>query len=208
MKSVDFEQESQYFHQDKFRNYLRCPNCQLVFVPSQFHLSAAMEKAEYDKHQNNPQDIGYRTFLSRTVKPLLAQISKQGLGLDFGCGPDPTISEMLKEQGISVKNYDLYYFNKPQLLTKAYDFVVMTEVIEHIAKPQKLLEQLDFLLKANGLLAIMTKRVSSQNAFANWHYKNDPTHICFYSIETFQWIAQKMVWRLEVIDKDVVFFHK
>lgn len=196
------------FHHDSQRIYFRCKYCALVFVPKHFHLSPEAEKAEYDKHQNDPQDNGYRKFLSRTVKPLLAQVPKDAIGLDFGCGPAPTVSVMAKERGVRIDNYDWYYFNKPKLLDKKYDFVVMTEVIEHIVNPKKLLSQLDQLLKADAILAIMTKRVTSPKAFATWHYKNDPTHICFYHEKTFQWISQKMGWKLEIIDNDVVFFTK
>jgi len=84
----------------------------------------------------------------------------------------------------------------------------MTEVIEHIANPQLLLTQLNSILKQAGILAIMTKRVIDQQAFSTWHYKNDPTHICFYSLKTFEWIGRTLNWRLEIIDKDVVFFYK
>ena len=88
------------------------------------------------------------------------------------------------------------------------NFITMTEVIEHIARPSELLPRLDRLLSPGGILAVMTKRTRDLAAFSSWHYKNDPTHICFYSEVTFEWIAQKMSWKLEVIDKDVVFFTK
>ncbi len=210
-----FSAQCDLFHQDKvrascLRDYYRCRTCQLVHVPKNQHLDPEQEKAEYDKHQNNPEDEGYRGFLSRVTKPLFSSLSDNSnvTGLDFGCGPGPGISGMAMEQGIKVSNYDLYYFNHPDLLKRQYDFVTITEVIEHIAQPDPLLKRLDSLLKTGAILAIMTKRVSSQEAFKSWHYKSDPTHICFYSIETFEWIAQKMHWRLEIIDKDVVFFHK
>ncbi|TQV87956.1 class I SAM-dependent methyltransferase [Aliikangiella coralliicola] len=196
------------YHEDKRRAYFQCSSCLLVSVPPEYRLSAENEKAEYDKHQNNPTDNGYRRFLERTVAPLLARVSKGATGLDFGCGPGPTISEMAKEQGFEVQNYDLYYFNQPELLEKRYDFVTMTEVIEHIAKPMPVLTKLNSLLNPSGILAVMTKRVQTPEAFKSWHYKNDPTHICFYSTRTFEWISKKMDWRLEIIDKDVVFFHK
>ena len=202
------EEDLREFHIDKRRSYLQCSECHLVSVPHEHHLSSALEKAEYDKHQNNSEDEGYRRFLARTFTPLVAQIPEKAVGLDYGCGPGPTISEMAKELGILMYNYDLYYFNQPDLLDKQYDFVTMTEVIEHIADPQSLLNRLDSMLKKSGILAIMTKRVQSRDAFAGWHYKNDPTHICFYSIATFEWIARMIGWRLEIIDKDVVFFHK
>jgi len=40
-----------------------------------------------------------------------------------------------------------------------------------------------------GWLGIMTKRVRDQEAFKTWHYKNDPTHIGFFSEATFQWLT-------------------
>ncbi len=198
----------QEFFQDKKRTYLQCETCGIISVPVEYHLSSTDEKAVYDKHQNTPDDPGYRRFLSRTFEPLIARIQDNAIGLDFGCGPGPTISVMAKERGITVHNYDLYYFNQPKLLEKQYNFVTMTEVIEHVANPELLLNQLDLMLKPEGILAIMTKRAIDLQAFKNWHYKNDPTHICFYSLKTFAWIGHKFNWRLEVIDKDVIFFYK
>ena len=198
----------QVYHQDSRRTYLRCSGCGLVKVADQYLLSEKDEKAQYDLHQNDPDDPDYRKFLSRTFDPLMARISQSSVGLDFGCGPGPTISIIAEERGVKVSNYDLYYYNHPEVFQKQYDFVTMTEVIEHIAVPSKLLEQLDLLLKPKAILAIMTKRLVDHDQFMNWHYKNDPTHICFYSIDAFRWMAQKFNWQLEVIDKDVVFFYK
>ena len=198
----------QLFHQDKFRQYMRCENCALVSVPNEFLLSAAAEKAIYDQHENDANDLGYRKFLSRALDPVLARIDNNAKGLDFGCGPGPTISVMAAEQGIAMSNYDLYYFNQPELLAKQYDFVTMTEVIEHVADAKALLAKLDSLLKPGALLLIMTKRVTDVVAFSRWHYKNDLTHINFYATETFEWIAEHYGWELEVLGNDVVLFTK
>ncbi|MCG9697880.1 class I SAM-dependent methyltransferase [Shewanella sp. Isolate11] len=194
------------FHQDEQRAYLICGQCKLVSVPDEYLLSAADEKAFYDHHQNNSEDMGYRRFLGRTWLPLSERLTPEMQGLDFGCGPGPTISVMAAEQGLKMDNYDLYYFHRPALLQRQYDFITMTEVIEHVGDAQSLLQQLHGMLKPQGVLAIMTKRVLDEAAFARWHYKSDQTHIRFYSIDTFQWIADHFQWQLEVIDKDVVFF--
>lgn len=201
-------QQLENYHLDKNRAYLRCCTCGLVSVDDQHLLSAADEKAQYDHHQNDPDDQAYRQFLSRALTPLLAKITEDAEGLDFGCGPGPTLSVMAEEAGIVISNYDLYYYKYSELLNRQYDFVIMTEVIEHIADAEKLLKQLDSLLKADSILAIMTKRVIDREHFTSWHYKNDPTHIRFYSQQTFRWIAAKLNWRLEIIDKDVVFLYK
>nr|WP_237732867.1 class I SAM-dependent methyltransferase [Shewanella schlegeliana] len=198
----------QAFHQDKFREYQRCDNCQLVSVPDSFLLNSEEEKAVYDQHQNNPDDLGYRKFLSRALDPVLERVAQDAEGLDFGCGPGPTISVMAAEKGIKVDNYDLYYCNEPQKLQQQYDFVTITEVIEHVADAQSLVATLDSLLKPGGILVIMTKRAGDLEAFSSWHYKGDPTHIRFYSTATFEWIAQHYGWTLEVLGNDVVLFTK
>ena len=60
------------------------------------------------------------------------------------------------------------------------------------------------MLKPRAYLGIMTKRVIDQQRFATWHYKNDPTHVCFYSVETFQWLANLWQAQLEFIGADVI----
>jgi len=195
------------FHQDKRRQYQRCLVCSLVVVPKQFHLSAEKEKAQYDLHQNNPQDIRYRKFLSRAFEPLVGKLGRGAVGLDFGCGPGPAISVMGAEAGVKIENYDPYYYNNPELLERKYNFITMTEVIEHVSEPGELLSQLAEMMQPGAILAVMTKRIIDQDHFKSWHYKNDLTHICFYSDKTFTWIANEYHWKLEIIDKDVVYLY-
>jgi hypothetical protein len=54
----------------------------------------------------------------------------------------------------------------------------------------------------------MTKRVTSLEAFANWHYKNDPTHISFFCEFTFAFLAKNWETEAEFIGNDVVLFQK
>jgi SAM-dependent methyltransferase len=192
------------FFQDKQRNYLRCDNCKLTFVPKKYFLSEIAEKAEYDLHQNSPQDQGYRKFLSRLLIPLQKLLPPQTHGLDFGSGPGPTLSVMLEELGYKMTIYDKFYANLPERLMQRYDFITATEVFEHLHEPRTTLNQLWQTLKPNGYLGIMTKLVRDHTAFANWHYKNDLTHITFFSHQTFSWLAAQ--WQAEVtfIDNDVI----
>ncbi|MCF1427893.1 MAG: class I SAM-dependent methyltransferase [Shewanella sp.] len=183
-------------------------------VPAVMHLTAEAEKAEYDKHNNQLADAGYQAFLRRTWNPLLAylQQSKRPLaqlhGLDFGCGEGAVLSQMAAQDGVCVVNYDLYYHPDAEVLSRQYDFITLTEVIEHIADAAALMKQLHGLLKPGGVLAVMTKRVLDKDAFSRWHYKNDLTHICFYSDDTFLWLANRLGWRCELTGRDVVLLHK
>ena len=196
------------FHRDQRRAYLQCLDCQLVFVPQGFHLSADQEKAEYDLHENDPQDLGYRSFLNRLAEPLLERLEPRSRGLDFGSGPGPCLSLMLEERGHTVALYDLYYANYPALLEVQYDFITATEVVEHLAKPLLAVEKLWGLVKPGGQLAIMTKLVASPEKFANWHYKTDPTHISFFSVATFEYLGRQWGSAPEFIGADVIIFQK
>ena len=200
--------ESTFFHRDKQREYLRCGQCALVFVPSKSHLSKVDEKSYYDLHQNSPLDSGYRTFLERLSKPLLQQLKPASQGLDFGSGPGPTLSLMLAEAGHRVELYDPFYAPDEGVFTRQYDFITSSEVVEHLQAPGRELTRLWALLKPGGVLAIMTKRVLDEAAFAHWHYKNDPTHIVFFSEQTFHWLGKQ--WQVDAVfhGADVVLFNK
>jgi hypothetical protein len=52
----------------------------------------------------------------------------------------------------------------------------------------------------------MTKRVSNQAAFSHWHYKNDPTHVRFYSEQTMHFVAQTFKREVRFVAADVALF--
>ncbi len=194
------------FHEDKWRAYYRCSNCLLVFVPSEYHLDSVAEKAEYDLHQNSPHDAGYRKFLRRIYDPVLEMMASSGCGLDFGSGPGPTLSKMFEEAGVTMEIYDPIYSPKQSPLEKAYDFVTASEVIEHFRNPADDLERLWSCVKPGGLLGVMTKLALGKSEFENWHYKNDRTHVCFFSQETLTWIAKSWNAKLTLVGEDVAIF--
>lgn len=196
------------YHNDSVREYRYCDVCDIVFVPTRYHLNPTDEKAEYDKHKNSPSDNGYRQFLSRLALPLLADIIPGSTGLDYGCGPGPTLSVMLQEKGHSVALYDKFYAADTDVLQKTYDFVTATEVIEHLSSPYTTLEEIWCLLKPGGVFAAMTKLVIDKESFAKWHYKNDPSHISFYSRRTLYWLAERWQAKLTFVADDAFLMHK
>ncbi|GAA5316606.1 MAG: class I SAM-dependent methyltransferase [Candidatus Pelagadaptatus aseana] len=163
----------------------------MVHVPAADQLSAAEEKAIYDLHDNQVDDPGYRHFLSRLFDPLVTLLPKEANGLDFGCGPGPALAAMFETAGHRVSLYDLFYHPDKQVLTGEYDFITATEVVEHLAEPKQELERLWRLLKPGGVLGIMTKKVKSREAFSRWHYKNDLTHISFFSEQSFDYLCRE-----------------
>ncbi|MCW4149203.1 class I SAM-dependent methyltransferase [Halomonas sp. 18H] len=196
------------YHRDKQRDYLVCGQCSLVFVPAWQHLSAAEEKAVYDLHDNHDADSGYRRFLDRLCTPLRERLPASARGLDFGCGPGPTLSLMLEEAGHRMALYDPFYATDDAVWQCQYDVITATEVFEHLAHPGAEIERLVAHLDAGGWLGVMTKRVRSREAFASWHYIRDPTHVAFFADATFAWLGQRFGLNVELVDADVVLMQK
>ena len=199
---------AQHYCEDKFREYLQCMTCGLVFVPPKYFLSAQDEKIQYNFHENDPADIGYRKFLSRISIPMTEFLKAEAHGLDFGSGPGPTLSLMFDELGYKMEIYDPLYATDESVLDNQYDFITATEVVEHFHNPIQTLNKMWDCLKPGGYLGIMTKLVIDQTAFTSWHYKNDPTHVCFFSTKTFDWLTNH--WQAKIVFKenDVIILHK
>jgi hypothetical protein len=62
------------------------------------------------------------------------------------------------------------------------------------------------MLKPRGLLAVNTQRVP--DTFENWWYHRDPTHVVFYSLNTFLWIAAHLKLSLQRNVGPVFIFRK
>lgn len=197
-----------FYHQDKARTYWHCSTCDLVFVPRQYHLSLADQKAIYDQHQNDPTDPGYQRFLSRFTEALLPHLDDHASGLDYGCGPGPALAQLLRPKHCQLDLYDPIYYPNPEALTRHYDFVTATEVVEHFSDTGKALTHLWARVAPGGWLGIMTKRVSNPDAFKTWHYIRDPTHLSFFSDQTFQWLAHCWQATLHLPAKDVALLQK
>lgn len=55
-------QHTRHYFEDKHREYLQCEQCYLVFVNPDQRLDAETEKAHYDLHENNPEDMAIDVF--------------------------------------------------------------------------------------------------------------------------------------------------
>ena len=196
------------YHQDRARAYWQCGACALVFVPPEARIDSVAEKARYDQHQNDPRDPRYRAFLARLADPLLARVPRGAVGLDFGSGPGPTLGLMLSEGGLRVHHYDVFYAPDPEVWNRRYDFITATEVVEHLHHPRAELARCFSVLAPGGVLAVMTKWVTGQPAFAASRYIRDPTHVCFFSPATCQWIARRWGTTVEFPALDVAFFRR
>lgn len=197
-----------FYHRDNKRQYNICAVCHLVFVSPEFLPSRLQEQQEYALHENSLDDDGYRLFLNRAAEAIADRIQPGMIGLDFGCGPAPLLARMLEERGLVMHTYDPLFCPDDSVLHNTYDIITCTEAIEHFHQPIIEVNQLFRLLRAGGTLLIMTKRVIDVQRFATWHYKNDPTHVCFFSDATFLFLATKHQCDVEFIGNDIVLMQK
>lgn len=199
---------SQKFQRVKGKQYWRCTACQCTFLDPSQRLDLASEKREYDQHQNNIDDPGYLNFLDRLAQPLLEQLPDAADGLDYGCGPCPAMAYLLRRAGHCTTLYDPIYAPDADALSRQYDFVTCSEVVEHFHRPADEFEQLDHLLKPGGWLAVMTTFQTDDQRFSGWHYRRDPTHIVFYRKSTMQAVGERHGWTWSFPAPNVTLFRK
>jgi hypothetical protein len=175
-------------------------------VPISFHVSKDDEKARYEEHNNDADDPGYRQFLERITEPIKEHFQIGASGLDFGCGPTTLLADILKKDGFEMEVFDVFYETDISVLDKKYDFIVSTEVVEHLSNPLREFKRLFSMLESDGVLAVMTRLHDDSIDFKTWHYKNDRTHIGFYSIETFDWLANYLGVNYAQVESDIFIF--
>lgn len=190
------------------KTYLRCGQCWATVMAPECYLSPEKELAVYQLHDNQPEDAGYRRFLSKLSDPLAEKLSAGAVGLDFGCGPGPALAAMFEDAGFTMAIYDPFFAPDSAVLERRYDFITCTEVVEHLHRPAEVFRQLNDLLQPGGWLGIMTCFQTDDDRFASWHYRRDPTHVVFYRRETFAWLAGHFGWQLDIPRKDVVLMRK
>ena len=179
------------FHSEHFR---KCSGCQSVFRSKKYFITREKEQARYEKHNNDITDKKYQDFMSPIVDMVIKNQQLCEKWLDFWAGTGPVVTYMLEQKWFHLKLYDPFFHNYPALLKQKYDFIIATEVVEHFYNPLKEFELLYNLLNQGWKLYIMTNLYSPEIDFWKWYYKNDITHVFFYSEDAFKYIKNHWGW--------------
>jgi len=149
-------------------------------------------------HRNTISNEGYVGMFREKIVKVHQYCTGIRSVLDYGCGPSPVLAELLKREGFSCDVYDIYFF--PAFPDHSYDLVISTEVFEHFRDIKGELQWICQLIKPGGYLAVMTSLHDAVSDFENWWYASDPTHICFFGVRTFEWLAKE--YGFEIIFRD------
>ena len=188
----------------KGSQYLKCSKCKAIMLDQKCYLSKKKEKERYEEHHNDVEDKGYQAFVSPIVTRVLEHYTKDHKGLDFGAGPGPVITKLLRDKGYNIEIYDPFFANNPEKLEEKYDYIVCCEVIEHFYNPAKEFQLLKSLLKPGGTLYLKTSVYNEDIGFESWYYKDDATHVFFYEEETLEWIKEHYKFSNLEISKDII----
>ncbi len=191
----------------KDRSYYKCISCQLIYCDRVNLPDIEAEKSRYRLHQNIIENTGYLSFLIKIIDPLVLFLNSDMIGIDYGCGPSPIISDILQEKGIMCENYDPFFFPvMPKIFD--YDFIISTECFEHFHYPSNDINKIMNILKPGGYLAIMTDTWVSESSMSDWHYLRDFTHVSFYHHKTMLFIAKTQNLSIVYTDSQRVYIFK
>lgn len=185
-------------HPKRKTTYYLCPNCEAIFMDPIHFPTHETELKKYLEHENDLENQGYVNFLENFIDATVVPVLKEGHILDYGSGPNPVLSILLKQRGYNVDIYDPY-FHREIPSNIHFDLITSTEVVEHFHEPLTSFEQMVKLLKPKGYLCILTLfHHNDMQHFEDWFYQRDPTHVIFYRPKTLSVLANLL--NLELIE--------
>lgn len=171
--------------------YYHCKACEYIFKDPKCYQDFSTQKERYNLHENNAEDPGYQAYFQRFLDFTLPLVGTVKTALDFGCGRTSLLATLLEGEGIACDYYDPIYHPSTLNDSKKYEFIVSTEVFEHLHQPEEVFESLVKRLNVGGYLAIQTEFHSNKyETFKKWWYPQDPTHIVFFRAKTFEVLSK------------------
>lgn len=193
------------------KTYHKCSTCRYIFLDEQFYIEEEHEKKHYDKHHNNFESLGYvkmfDDLIDEFIEPYKQDIES---ALDFGCGEGEVLPVLLERRDISCDRYDLFYFPTKVYENKKYNLICSTEVFEHLENPLEMLKKLLLHVETNGYLLLMSAfHPNDDEKFLKWWYIRDITHIGFFDMKTFEYLANTLNLRIvKHNSKNTIMFQK
>ena len=187
-------------------SYDFCPYCGFLSKDESYYLDSENEFKRYLEHNNN-DNIGYISYQEKFYIEIEKFLGNDVL--DYGCGDNHVLANIIKKNNKNVFYYDLYFYPDESFKKHFYDAIILEEVIEHIADPLTLLKYLMKLLKKDGKLIIRTMFIPRDVFDKNWWYLRDSTHISFFDLKTFEYICKLLSMSIIYCnDKDLIILQK
>lgn len=95
-----------------------------------------------------------------------------------------------------ILGYDPFFAPDFTSIKNGADLVLCLEVIEHFEEPRLCIKDLCSKVRRGGYLAIGTQFLTPQINFDKWWYKEDLTHVAFYTIDALLHLLKKFNFEL------------
>ena len=185
--------ETEQWIDNKGKTYHYCSICGIIQLDPTHFLSSAEEQERYLRHNNTPENRGYITYLTNFIDTaVIPYVKPEGEILDFGSGPVPVLSDILTSRGFSTQSYDPFFNDITDWETGSFNAIVAVEVFEHLHHPAKVFPRIQKALKPEGNLILRTLlHEENYKSFMKWWYREDKTHVTFYSEKTIKYICRR-----------------
>jgi len=229
-KNVTFYNKSrdvEYFSTLKLYSYYECRKCEILFLlkpPKKISLIYPKSYYSYNNSKNNLYLILnlFKKFFDTVIfKNILKKIKKKNIYcLDVGGGSGwiskhlllcdsrikkITIVDIANNKNDVFKNNPKINFVKSRIenfkTKNKFDFILLLNLIEHVAEPDKILKKIKNLLNKNGICLVKTPNFDSFNNFLfknlYWGGLHCPRHFIIFNIKGFHILCKKI--KLKII---------
>lgn len=190
---------------------VRCMTCGLVFaIPEGRVKEITQDYVDMEDPEYLKEEKGRRAQAAIVLKKI-AKFKKSGKLLDIGCGPGFFLDEA-KRRGWEVQGADLSRWSREyakehfnievhqgpltaaRIPHRAFDVIVMNDVIEHIEDPKAVLKEIRRILKNDGVIYISTPDIQSflsRLLRAKWWGINK-YHLFYFSKKTIEKLFEEV----------------
>ena len=193
--------------ENKHLYHCQCSECDLRFYfpimvgDSSFYENLSMASWYYEEQKWEFTQAIQILNQFKNIENLLEIGCGKGYFLEKVCNAYQVTGIELNNNAVQIcrqKNLNVLACNLDTLENK-FDSIVLFEVLEHLDNPGKILEQIDFLLKRNGILIIAVPNPESYlKEFDKVLLDMPPHHVTQWGVDTFSYISQK--YNLELIN--------
>jgi SAM-dependent methyltransferase len=185
----------------------RCPTCRSLHCLETVDLPRYYTNYPIVRTLTPPTCVSYDNLLSR--------LRKHGFGrestlLDYGCGWGVFL-RFLQERGcLNAVGYDPYSgveaLRDPRCLRpKAFDYIVLQDVIEHVEDPRAVFAELNGYLKPGGCILVGTPTadaISLADYEKHWTQLHLPYHLHIYTRAALKALGTEAGWTpAEIFDR-------
>lgn len=196
------------YYKSKKASFYECSSCQVVFRNPEELLALEAEKQRYLLHNEDASDIGYRASVLPLVNTINKQFPLSAKGLDYGAGTSAIVAKMLTEKGFQMQLWDPFFHPNTNVFDQTYSFISCSETIEHFHHPLQEFQRMYDALEPKGILFCKTELLPEKEKFKDWYYKNDITHVSFFSKASLEWVQKQIGFTTLAIYGNVIVFGK